>query len=88
MHNQVETKVYECLEDFVLESVAPGEPGKVSYSKGEKYQLPAEVAALAPEGALKEVVVEQPPVPPVTPEEPPVRPAKTFVGGHTMADKP
>jgi len=81
MDNQVETKVYECLEDFVLPSVVPGQEGGVSYTKGEKYQFPAEILALVPEGVLQEVTPEPP-----TPKPAPV-PAKPFVGGHTMEDR-
>lgn len=80
----VPTKVYECLEDFVLNSVKEdGSPdGEVSYTKGNKYELPEAVAATAPTGALKEVAPE----PPATPKPAP-KPAKVFVGGHTMTDK-
>lgn len=65
---EVATKLYEATQDFSMQKYTEaGDPdGEVSYTAGTRYQMPAEVAALAPEGALKEVE-ETPPTPPTPP---------------------
>jgi hypothetical protein len=77
----VPTKVYECMQDFVLPSVKEdGTPdGEVSYTKGQKYEMPEAVAKLAPEGSL----VEFTPPAPETPKPAP-KPAVPWVGGHVV----
>lgn len=94
---EVATKLYEATQDFTMPKYTEeGNPdGEVSYTAGTRYQMPAEVAALAPEGALKEVE-EVPPTPPTsatgTPpvvastETAPAEQPKSWVGHHTMAD--
>lgn len=57
MVDQVETKSYIALTDFVIASVEPGIVGDISYVAGEIYDLPEAVVALAPEGALELVAI-------------------------------
>lgn len=65
---EIATKLYEATQDFSMQKYTEaGDPdGEVSYVAGTQYSMPAEVAALAPEGALKEVE-EVPPTPPTQP---------------------
>lgn len=64
---EASTKLYEATRDFSLAKMtAEGNPdGEESYVAGTQYRMPNMVAALAPEGALKEV--EETPATPPTP---------------------
>ena len=74
------TKVYEATQDFTIPKYTEeGNPdGEVSYTAGTKYEMPAEVAVLAPEGALKEV--EEVPTPSPAEDVPQVEDNPTETG--------